>query len=179
VIDPAWGPLLFDASAEGWLMRSRDPAVHDWLAQYLRRHQVNISVMTIVERVRGYALLWQGATEDRRAAIEAARVAYLQQLGRVQVLDAGTAVVAGELMAMLPHPPTPPRRAHRLVESRQDRLARWRFDILIAATALVTRMRLIHNNAEDFEAIRGAIERSPERFPGLGPLELIRCTLVV
>lgn len=94
-------------------------------------------------------------------------------------MDAGTAVVAGELMALLPHPPTPPRRAHQLVESREERLARWRFDLLIAATALVTRMRLIHNNAEDFEAIRGAIERSPQRFPGMGPLELVRCTLVV
>jgi hypothetical protein len=31
----------------------------------------------------------------------------------------------------------------------------------------------------DFEAIRGAVERSPERFPGLGPLELVRCTLVI
>lgn len=179
MIDPAWGPFLFDASAESWLARSREPAVHEWLARYLRHHQVNVSVVTIVQRIRGYALLWQRAAEDRRAAIEAARVAYLRQLGRVRGLDAGTAVVAGELMALLPQPPTPPRRAHQVVESRQERLARWRFDILIAATALVTRMRLMHNNAQDFEAIRGAIERSPQRFPGLGPLELVRCTLVV
>jgi hypothetical protein len=40
-------------------------------------------------------------------------------------------------------------------------------------------MRLIHNNAEDFEAIRGAVERSPKRFPRLGPLELVRCTSLV
>jgi len=179
MIDPAWGPFLFDASAESWLVRSRDPAVQDWLLRYVQRHQVNVSVVTIIERIRGYALLWQRAPEERRGAIEAARVTYLRHLGRVRILDAGTAVVAGELMAMLPHPPTPPRRAHQRVESRQNRLARWRFDILIGATALVARMRLIHNNAEDFEAIRGAIERSPERFPGLGPLELIRCTLVV
>jgi hypothetical protein len=46
---------------------------------------------------------------------------------------------------------------------------------MIAATALVARMPLIHNNAADFEAVRSAIERSPERFPGLGPLGLIRC----
>jgi hypothetical protein len=61
------------------------------------------------------------------------------------------------------------------MESRPERLARWRFDGMIAATALVTRLVLIHNNAHDFEAIRGAIERAPERFPGLGPLELIPC----
>jgi predicted nucleic acid-binding protein len=66
-----------------------------------------------------------------------------------------------------------------LAESRQERLVRWRFDGMIAATALVTRMTLIHNNAADFESIRGAIERSPERFPELGPLELIRCDSLV
>jgi hypothetical protein len=46
---------------------------------------------------------------------------------------------------------------------------------VIAATALVEQMTLIHNNAEDFEAIRSAIERSPQRFPKLGPLDLVRC----
>jgi len=94
-------------------------------------------------------------------------------------LDTAIAVIAGELLALLPHPPTPPRRAHQLVESRQDRQARWRFDILIAATALAAPMRLIHNNADDFETIRSAVERSPGRFPGLGPLELTRCASVV
>ncbi len=179
MIDPAWGPFLFDTSAESWLARSPEPAVQEWLQLYLRLHQVNVSVVTVVERTRGYALSWQRAEEKRRPGIEAARVAYLRQLGRVWALDAGMGIVAGEVMALLPHPPTPPRRAHNLAESRQERLARWRFDILIAVTALVLRMRLIHNNAEDFESIRGAIERWPSRFNKLGPLELIRCTLVV
>ncbi len=179
MIDPAWGPFLFDTSAESWLARSKDSAVHDWLRHYLRRHRMHVSTATVIERIRGYALLWRGAEEPRRAAIEAARLAYLEQLGRVWPLDAGTAVIGGELLALLPHPSTPPRRAHQLMESRQDRQARWRFDVLIAATALAARMRLIHNNAEDFEAIRGAVERAPERFPGLGPLELMRCTSVV
>jgi hypothetical protein len=50
---------------------------------------------------------------------------------------------------------------------------------MIAATALATDMLLIHNNAADFEAIRSAIEQDPVRFPGLGPLKLIRCSSVV
>ena len=50
---------------------------------------------------------------------------------------------------------------------------------MIAATALVARMRLVHNNAADFESTRSAIERTPERFPNLGPLELIRCASLV
>jgi hypothetical protein len=45
---------------------------------------------------------------------------------------------------------------------------------MIAATALVAGMRLVHNNAADFEPIRMSIERAPERFPGLRPLDLIR-----
>ena len=94
-------------------------------------------------------------------------------------LDGAIGIVAGEIMALLPNPPTPPRRAHLLAESRQERLVRWRFDGMIAATALVTRMTLIHNNAADFESIRGAIERAPERFPKMGPLALIRCGSLV
>ena len=90
-------------------------------------------------------------------------------------LDAAVAVVAGELMAVVPDPPTSPRRSHKLVESRQERLSRWRFDQMIAATALVAGMRLVHNNAADFESIRISVERAPQRFPGLGPLDLIRC----
>jgi predicted nucleic acid-binding protein len=65
-----------------------------------------------------------------------------------------------------------------MAEARQERLARWRFDIIIAATALVAGMPLLHNNAIDFERIRSAIERRPERFPGLESLQLVRCSLV-
>jgi predicted nucleic acid-binding protein len=176
MIDPASGPYLFDTSAEGWLARNVSTVAGGWLRGYLSFHRVHISAVTVVERIRGYSILWQRAQPERRAEIEVARIAYLQQLGRVLPLDSAAALVAGEIIAMLPEPPTPPRRSHRLVESRQERLARWRFDAMIAATALVARMMLIHNNAGDFESIRGSIERSPERFPGLGPLELVRCT---
>jgi len=133
----------------------------------------------VIERIRGYGLLWRRAAAGRREQIEAARVEYLANLGRVWPLGGADAVVAGEIMALLPDPPTPPRRSHQLTESRQERLARWRFDAMIAATALVLNMPLIHNNVADFEAIRSAIERFPRRFPKLGPLELIRCGALV
>jgi hypothetical protein len=80
---------------------------------------------------------------------------------------------AAELAAMLPQPPSPLKRSHRIAESRQERLFRWRCDILIAATALVANMPLVHHNPQDFETIRMAIETSPERFPALGPLNLV------
>jgi predicted nucleic acid-binding protein len=174
MVDPGSGPFLFDTSAESWLARTRS----NWLREYLSLHQLHISAITVLERSRGYSLLYSSAPENRKKKIEGMRVAWLSGLGRVWPLDGAVAVVAGEIMALLPDPPTPPRRSHQLAESRSERLSRWRFDGMIAATALVARLPLIHNNAADFEAIRSAIERSPGRFPDLGPLELIRCRLL-
>jgi predicted nucleic acid-binding protein len=179
MVNPESGPFLFDTSAESWLGRSERPEVLGWMREYLLRHEIHISAVTVMERVRGYALLWRCAEDGRRASIEAARVAYITKLGRVVPIDGAIALVAGEIMALLPEPPTAPRRSHHFAESRQERLARWRFDTMIAATALVSRLALIHNNASDFEAIRSAIEREPERFPHLGPLELVRCASLV
>lgn len=175
MVDPASGPFLFDTSAESWLARAQHSGATDWMRVYLSRHEVHVSAVTVLERIRGYSLLWRGADQSRRKQIESARIAYLARAARVWPLDAAVAVVAGELMAAMPDPPTPPRRSHKLTESRQERLCRWRFDQMIAATALVARMRLVHNNAADFESIRMCVERAPERFPGLGPFDLIRC----
>jgi len=178
MLRPESGPYLFDTSAESWLSRNPAPPIRDWLLLHLRQHTINVAAVTVAERIRGYAVQSAIAPAQRRAAIEAARLEYLRLLGQVRPLDRVAAIVAGEIMALLPNPPTPPRRSHHLAESRQDRLARWRFDCLIAATALVARLPLIHNNPADFEAIRSAIEISPQRFPNLGPLELVRCASV-
>jgi len=179
MIDPSSGPFLFDTSAESWLARSDDPESRVWFREYLATHQLHVSAVTVIERIRGYAILSHQTQGKRKEQIEDARIAYLSELGQVWPLDGGVGVVAGEIMAMLPHPPTPPRRAHQFVESRQERLVRWRFDCMIAATALVAGLTLIHNNARDFESIRKAIETSPERFPTLGPLDLVRCNSLV
>jgi predicted nucleic acid-binding protein len=179
LIDPASGPFLFDTSAESWLVRTRDSEILKWLSAHLAHHPLHVSAVTVLERIRGYSLLWRRVPEPRRESIESARIAYLSALGPVWPLDSAVAVVAGEIMSLLPDPPTQPRRSHQLAESRQERLSRWRFDGMIAATALVAQMPLIHNNAADFEPVRSAIEKSPARFPGLGPLELIRCASLV
>ena len=134
---------------------------------------MHVSAITVMERIRGFALLLKRDAPERRAAIDLTRKAYLDSLGVVIPVDAPVALYAGELAALLPQPPTPPKRSHRALESRQDRLFRWRCDIMIAATALVAAMPLVHHNPQDFETIRMAIETSPHRFPTLGPLNLV------
>jgi predicted nucleic acid-binding protein len=175
MIHPAWGPFLFDTSAESWLARTTLAAAQEWFLRYAALFPVHISAVTVMKRTRGYALLWRRESGERRRQIESARVEYLRTLGQVWPVDTAVALVAGEIMALLPQPPTPAKRSHKFTEARQERLSRWRFDAMVAATALVAKMPLVHNNAEDFEAIRSAIEIDPSRFPGLGPLDLVRC----
>ncbi len=164
-LNPAWGPFLFDTSAESWLERHADQGrVQEWLDSYLARHEIHVSAITVLERVRGYSRLGRRRERD----------AYLQTLGRVWPVDTGVALATAEVLALLAEPPSAGKRTHRLVESRAGRMSRWRFDAMIACTALVTGLPLVHNNAADFEAVRSAIELSPERFPSLGSLSLIR-----
>lgn len=169
-LDPAWGPFLFDTSAESWLERhSANATVADWLTAYLVRHEIQVSAITVLERVRGYSRLGRDRERD----------AYLRTLGRVWPVDVGAAVAAAEVLSLTPEPPSPPKRTHRLVETRASRVSRWRFDVMIAATALVSGMPLVHDNAVDFETVRSVIETSPKRFPGCGPLTLIRIARVL
>lgn len=179
MLDPRWGPFLFDTSAESWFAREQSPAATAWRTSYLAQHPLHISAITVFERVRGYATLARRASGSDRELWERVRSEYLEHAGVVWPIDTAVAATAAEICALLPNPATPPKRSHRQAENRQERLARWRADCTIAATALVLDMLLIHNNAADFEAIRGAIERDPVRFPGLGPLKLIRCDSVL
>jgi predicted nucleic acid-binding protein len=180
VLDPASGPFLFDTSAESWFARQKDAPAQEWWLRYLESHPVHISAVTVFERVRGHALLARAASSaSKYQHVERARMDYLADLGNVWPVEQGVASIAAEICALLRQPPTPPKRTHQIVESRQERLARWRADTMIAATALATDMLLIHNNAADFETIRGSIEQDPARFPGLGPLKLIRCSSVL
>src|SRR6267143_5019731 len=97
MVTPASGPYLFDTRAECWLARSHDSIVRGWFREYLSIHQVHVSAVTVVERIRGYALLARRAQKNRREAVEGARIAYLSELGQVWPLDAAIGVVAGEI----------------------------------------------------------------------------------
>jgi predicted nucleic acid-binding protein len=178
MIHAAWGPFLFDTSAESWFARSREAGILAWLEEYRTLHPIHISAVTVLERTRGYAILRGASSLDRRPAIDAAQAAYLRQLGQVWPLDAGVAAIAGEIQALAPDPPSPPKRSHRIAETRADRLYRWRIDCVIAATALVSGMPLLHNNPVDFESIAETIDKAREPFPGVGPFRPVRCALV-
>src|ERR1019366_468244 len=139
MVDPAAGPFLFDTSAEGWLARNASADVVRWLYAYLGLHQFSVSAVTVTERIRGYGMLWRRSGAGARGRIEVARIAYLSQLGNVLPVDSAVAVVAGEIIALIPEAPTPPRRSHRLAESRQERLARRRVGGVFGGTAVVAR----------------------------------------
>jgi len=169
------GPAVFDTSAQSYFARHADQTAQDWLSAYSLHFRIHLCPLTVVERMRGYWILLRSMIGKERA-VEQAMHDYLRHLRdtcSVLNFDVECALVSATLMALNPAPPSPPQRSHRVAESRQDRLSRWRFDIMIAATALVNGLPLIHNNPQDFEPLRGLIERMPERFPGVGPLNLI------
>jgi predicted nucleic acid-binding protein len=177
VTDPQSEPFIFDTSALSHLAQTQDAAEEEWREAYSSVFPVHVSVITVLERVRGYRLAEERADSARREVIARRTAEYLRSLqsaGTI-VLDFTTraAAFSAQLMALLPSPPSPPQHSHSARESRQDRLSRWRFDIMIASTALVHRLPLIHNNPQDFEPLHALIERMPERFPGVGPLNLI------
>ncbi len=166
---------MFDTSAESWLLRSDAPQVIDWLNRYRTSHPMYVSSATVIERIRGFNLLWQRAEPEKRIRIDISRVAYLDALTAVLPIDTAVAVIAAEITTRIIDPPSPPRKSHQLSESRQDRLVRWRFDAMIAATAFVASMPLVHNNARDFEPIRDALADAPPGRPRLGSLRLVDC----
>jgi hypothetical protein len=139
---------------------------------YGSMHSMHVSAITVMERMRGYALyMHRRATRTASLALRASGLPRFPRHG------------GPSMPPLLCTPPNwPPCCRNRLaakalltasLESRQERLFRWRCDILIAATALVAAMPLVHHNPRDFETIRMAIETSPQRFPTLGPLNLV------
>lgn len=175
MLEAGSGPFLFDTSAESWFARTTDPQAKQWMTSYMERHLVYVPAVTVLERLRGYGTAIRRADAIGAARLKAYRASYALDPERVLPLDLAVAAASAEILAMIPDPPSPPKRTHRAAESRADRLARWRFDAIVAATALVNRLPLMHDNPEDFEAILAALESSRVRLSGLGTLELVRC----
>ncbi len=77
LVEPAFGPYLFDTSAECWLERSTDLAAQQWLGIYSGGHALHVSAITVMERMRGYSLAIEKATSVRRVQISLDRDTYL------------------------------------------------------------------------------------------------------
>ena len=172
------GPYVFDTCAESWLARSDSQEVQSWLIGYLERYPLFVSAVTVIERLNGYNLALRKADGQKQDLLRQRRASYVGDPERVLAMDLSVAAIAAELLAWVPDPPSPPKRSHLGAESRAARLARWRFDVIVAATALANRLPVMHNNPEDFEALRMVLEINPERLDGVGPLDLFRCTRI-
>ena len=174
---PSVWSVVFDTSAESYLSPAQSHAEAEWLLRYAALFPIYVVVSSVVERARGFFLARDRSAPPRRVELERYLMECARSIravpSRVLDLTGDIGFLSAQFMSMLPAPPSPPRHSLRGTESRQDRRSRWRFDIMIAATALVHDLPLIHNNPQDFEPLRGLIETVPERFPGVGPLNLI------
>lgn len=167
-------PLLMDTSAESRIPQMIRTADGETLRRLLRERPMAVSAITVLERIRGFTLARERAEPGRRQMLDEARIAYLSVPRKVLPMDGGVSLIAGEMMALLPAPPSPPKRSHRGQENRGERLARWRFDLMIAATALAFGYILVHENAADFDPVREAVGANAHRFPGLNGLVTCR-----
>jgi len=176
MIHPAAGPCLFDVSAETWLLRGAGAAPAAWLRRYLDCFPMNVAVTSVTDRLRGYAMLLEREGVEV-TAVGRCRDAYLESLnaGRVRVLPLTPreAAWAAQLLVLVPFAPTAPHRLGHAAESRPDRLARWRSQLLVAATALGYGLPLVHCNLRDFAPLAALAARFPERFPGGRRLVLV------
>jgi predicted nucleic acid-binding protein len=74
------------------------------------------------------------------------------------------ALLAGAMLARLPHPPT---RDHRRHGTRAQQRAAWALDVQIAACAFAGGYGVLTENVDDFGVLRDAIT---ELLPGVPPL---------
>jgi len=87
-----------------------------------------------------------------------------QPLVRIVPFAMTSAVLAGRLLALHPHPPTGGRRRHG---TRAQQRAAWALDVQIAACAFAGGYGVLTENVDDFAALRDAIARL---LPSVPPL---------
>jgi predicted nucleic acid-binding protein len=85
-------------------------------------------------------------------------------LVRIVPFAATSAVLAGRLLALHPHPPT---RNHRRHGTRAQQRAAWALDVQIAACAFAGGYGVLTENLDDFVVLRDAIA---ELLPDVPPL---------
>jgi predicted nucleic acid-binding protein len=117
---------------------------------------------TVQEMARGLQLRAVRGNADPGFEWLGALVAH--SLVRIVPFAMTSAVLAGRLLALHPHPPT---RDHRRRGTRAQQRAAWALDIQIAACAFAGGYGILTENVEDFEQLRDAIGAM---LPGTPPL---------
>lgn len=132
-------------------------------AHLKRRATIPLPAPAVQEVVRG--LHARTPHDERFARRVAAFEAFVSHpLVHVVPLDDAAALLAGELVALLPHPPT---GAHRREGPRSRQRAAWALDVQIAACAFAGGYGVLTENVADFVVLRDAIE---QLVPGVPPL---------
>ena len=132
-------------------------------AHMARRATIPVPAPAVQEVARG--LHAHVPQDDRFAGRVAAFEAFVAHpLVRVVPLDDAAAMLAGELVALLPHPPT---GAHRREGTRTRQRAAWALDVQIASCAFAGGYGVLTENVADFVALREAIEQLVPDVPPL------------
>lgn len=113
---------------------------------------VALPAPTVQEMARGLQLRAVQGNADRGFEWLAALVAH--SLVRIVPFAATSAVLAGRLLAVHPHPPT---HNHRRPGTRAQQRAAWALDIQIAACAFAGGYGVLTENVDDFGVLRDAI----------------------
>lgn len=137
-------------------------------AALLHRHlttetPIALPAPTVQEMARGLQLRAVRGGADRGFDWLGELVAH--SLVRIVPFAATSAVLAGRLLALYPHPPTRDRRRHG---TRAQQRAAWALDVQIAACAFAGGYGVLTENVDDFGALRDAIAELLPDVPPLG-----------
>ncbi len=132
-------------------------------AHLIARRPIALPAPTIQEVVRG---LQAHLRVDAAFQFAADWFATLLEHSLVHVVpfDGASAVLAGRLLARLPHPPTGTRRREG---TRARQRAAWALDVQIAACAFAGGFGVLTENVDDFAVLR---DRIADLFPDVPPL---------
>jgi predicted nucleic acid-binding protein len=126
-------------------------------------HAIRLPAPAVQEVTRG---LYAHARENPRFRLRIAAFERFVADPRTEVLpfDGTSALLAGEILARLPHPPTGP---HRRRGTRSRQRAAWALDVQIAACAFAAGYGILTENVHDFGVLRDVISELTPGVPAL------------
>jgi predicted nucleic acid-binding protein len=122
-------------------------------AHMARGNTIVLPAPAVMEIARGVHL--RGARDQRLVhRLRALTTLLAHPLVRVLAFDRYAALLAGRVLAALPHPPTGP---HRRDGTRTQQRAAWVLDVQIAACAFAAGFGILTENVADFALLRDTL----------------------